>query len=55
MVKKLALLAIRLLVSVNLLYAAIFLKFAGVGLAPLGEDASTHRRAHRSRGLAQGD
>jgi hypothetical protein len=28
--KKLALLAIRLLVSVNLLYAAIFLKFAGV-------------------------
>lgn len=30
MVKKLALLAIRLLMSVNLLYAAIFLKFAGV-------------------------
>ncbi len=30
MVKKFALLAIRLLVSVNLLYAAIFLKFAGV-------------------------
>ena len=28
--RKLALLAIRLLVSVNLLYAAIFLKFAGV-------------------------
>jgi chromate transport protein ChrA len=28
--KRLALLAIRLLVSVNLLYAAIFLKFAGV-------------------------
>src|SRR5258707_3607211 len=28
--KKLALIAIRLLVSVNLLYAAIFLKFAGV-------------------------
>jgi hypothetical protein len=28
--KKLALLAIRLLVAVNLLYAAIFLKFAGV-------------------------
>jgi hypothetical protein len=28
--KKLALLSIRLLVSVNLLYAAIFLKFAGV-------------------------
>jgi chromate transport protein ChrA len=28
--KKLALLAIRLFVSVNLLYAAIFLKFAGV-------------------------
>ena len=27
--KRLALLAIRLLVSVNLLYAAIFLKFAG--------------------------
>src|SRR5882762_11571495 len=30
MVKKLGLLGIRLLVSVNLLYAAIFLKFAGV-------------------------
>ena len=30
MSKRLALLAIRLLVSVNLLYAAIFLKFAGV-------------------------
>jgi chromate transport protein ChrA len=30
MSKKLALLAIRLFVSVNLLYAAIFLKFAGV-------------------------
>jgi len=30
MVKRLVLLAIRLLVSVNLLYAAIFLKFAGV-------------------------
>jgi uncharacterized membrane protein YphA (DoxX/SURF4 family) len=30
MVKKFALLAIRLFVSVNLLYAAIFLKFAGV-------------------------
>jgi putative oxidoreductase len=30
MCKRLALLAIRLLVSVNLLYAAIFLKFAGV-------------------------
>jgi len=30
MVKRLALLAIRLSVSVNLLYAAIFLKFAGV-------------------------
>jgi hypothetical protein len=30
MAKRLALLAIRLLVSVNLLYAAIFLKFAGV-------------------------
>jgi chromate transport protein ChrA len=30
MVKRLALLAIRLLVSLNLLYAAIFLKFAGV-------------------------
>jgi chromate transport protein ChrA len=30
MVKRLALLVIRLLVSVNLLYAAIFLKFAGV-------------------------
>ena len=30
MIKRLALLAIRLLVSVNLLYAAIFLKFAGV-------------------------
>src|ERR1700722_18980607 len=29
MVKRLVLLAIRLLVSVNLLYAAIFLKFAG--------------------------
>src|SRR6266852_6389175 len=28
--KRIALLAIRLLVSVNLLYAAIFLKFAGV-------------------------
>src|SRR5580704_14813161 len=28
--KRLALLAIRLLVSVNLMYAAIFLKFAGV-------------------------
>ncbi len=28
--RKLALLAIRLLVSVNLLYAAVFLKFAGV-------------------------
>src|SRR6202043_3944755 len=28
--KRLALLAIRLLVSVNLLYAAVFLKFAGV-------------------------
>ena len=28
--KRLALLTIRLLVSVNLLYAAIFLKFAGV-------------------------
>jgi hypothetical protein len=28
--KSLALLAIRLLVSVNLLYAAFFLKFAGV-------------------------
>src|SRR5260221_8812499 len=28
--KRLALLAIRLLVSVNILYAAIFLKFAGV-------------------------
>jgi len=28
--KRLALLAIRLLVSVNLLYAAIFLKFAGL-------------------------
>jgi hypothetical protein len=28
--KRLALLAIRLLVSANLLYAAIFLKFAGV-------------------------
>jgi hypothetical protein len=28
--KRLALLAIRLMVSVNLLYAAIFLKFAGV-------------------------
>ncbi len=28
--KRLALLAIRLFVSVNLLYAAIFLKFAGV-------------------------
>src|SRR5438093_8300273 len=30
MVNRLALLAIRMLVSVNLLYAAIFLKFAGV-------------------------
>ena len=30
MVKRLALLVIRVLVSVNLLYAAIFLKFAGV-------------------------
>ena len=30
MAKRIALLAIRLLVSVNLLYAAIFLKFAGV-------------------------
>ena len=30
MSKRLALLAIRLLVSVNLLYAAIFLKFAGM-------------------------
>ena len=30
MSKRLALLAIRLLVSINLLYAAIFLKFAGV-------------------------
>src|SRR3979490_406874 len=30
MVKRLALLTIRLFVSVNLLYAAIFLKFAGV-------------------------
>ena len=30
MAKRLALLAIRLFVSVNLLYAAIFLKFAGV-------------------------
>ena len=28
--RRLALLAIRLLVSVNLLYAAIFMKFAGV-------------------------
>src|ERR1700733_9740681 len=34
--KRLALLAIRLLVSVNLLYAAIFLKFAGMSQAVHG-------------------
>src|SRR6202162_5836345 len=41
MAKRIALLAIRLLVSVNLLYAAIFLKFAGVpGSVPLFTEMS---------------
>jgi hypothetical protein len=41
--KRLALLAIRLFVSVNLLYAAIFLKFAGV------PDSVTRSRRSRKR------
>jgi hypothetical protein len=46
--KKLALLAIRLLVSVNLLYAAIFLKFAGVP----GSVAPFTRMSRAVHGLA---
>src|SRR5450631_1726336 len=45
--KRLALLAIRLLVSVNLLYAAIFLKFAG---AP-GSVALFNQMSHAVHGL----
>jgi hypothetical protein len=44
--KRLALLAIRLLMSVNLLYAAIFLKFAGVP----GRWPCSHRCRKQSMG-----